>query len=382
MAVKGNIRKVELDIDVLEAAKERCRYLFSRFDDIVCSFSGGKDSLVVLELLAMVQQEMGITKKIDVIFYDEELISTDHEEFCMKIAKDPRFNFRWICHPLVSERFVLGKKMKYVQWDLTREWIRPQPELAEKFHDAEAVHESDIFKKLLRKDYGNVCVVLGLRASESPARMNGILGATDIEMPFISEVGTGYAEAKPIFDWQTTDVFKFFYDHKLEYAPVYDKQVWGKAEFRVATPFNNAGSKVLDKLKGYDPQFYDRLITVFPEMIVQEKYYKTIDRTKVFENYGVNPEGILRWVDETLVGPDRTRCLQALGGVFKNRAIDKAQNSHWVRYPLYWVFYSCYIGAYKQYIAVVAEAYYTPEMKKYEDAYDEYKKQNPDYKYE
>lgn len=77
MAKKGNIRKSELPIDVLEAAKERVRYLFTRYDDIVCSFSGGKDSLVCLELLAMVRDEMNITKKIDVIFYDEELISND-----------------------------------------------------------------------------------------------------------------------------------------------------------------------------------------------------------------------------------------------------------------------------------------------------------------
>lgn len=305
-----------------------------------------------------------------------------NDEFCRKIAADPRFNFRWICHPMISEKFVLGKKMKYVQWDITREWVRPQPELAETFHDAEAIHESELFKKVFRKDYGNVCVVLGLRASESPARMNGILGAVDIEKPFISEVSTGYTEAKPIYDWQTTDVFKFFYDYKLDYAPVYDKQVWGKAEFRVATPFNNAGSKVLDKLKGYDPEFYNRLVTVFPEMIVQERYYKAIDNKKIFKKYGVTPEGILRWVDDNLVGPDRARCIQALTGVFRARAVDKAQNSHWVRYPLLWVFYSCYVGAYKQYINVVAEADYTEEMKMYEDKYTQYKLENPDYKYE
>jgi len=158
---------------------------------------------------------------------------------------------------------------------------------------------------------------------------------------------------------------------------VYDKQVWGKAEFRVATPFNNAGSKVLDKLKGYDPEFYDRITTIFPEMIVQEKYYKQIDQQKIFQNYGVTPMGILKWVEDNLVGEDKKKCLESLQQVFKNRAIDVVQNTGWVRYPLKWVFYSCFVGSYKQFITVVAESGFTEEMKKHEDAYTQWKKDNP-----
>jgi predicted phosphoadenosine phosphosulfate sulfurtransferase len=41
---------VYLPKTVLEAAKERIRYLFDEFPVVVASVSGGKDSTVVLEL--------------------------------------------------------------------------------------------------------------------------------------------------------------------------------------------------------------------------------------------------------------------------------------------------------------------------------------------
>jgi predicted phosphoadenosine phosphosulfate sulfurtransferase len=47
-----------LDTDVSTAAQERLRYVFSSYDKVVVSYSGGKDSTVCLELAIEVAREL------------------------------------------------------------------------------------------------------------------------------------------------------------------------------------------------------------------------------------------------------------------------------------------------------------------------------------
>lgn len=52
-----------IGINVYEAAYKRCKQLLTSFDDVVVNFSGGKDSLVTLELLDKVRKDLRIEKK-------------------------------------------------------------------------------------------------------------------------------------------------------------------------------------------------------------------------------------------------------------------------------------------------------------------------------
>ena len=62
--------KIYQDIDVLTAAKSRVDLVFDEFERIVISFSGGKDSTVLLD---MVQREaVKRNRMIDVLFIDLE----------------------------------------------------------------------------------------------------------------------------------------------------------------------------------------------------------------------------------------------------------------------------------------------------------------------
>ncbi len=368
--------KVEkyLDINVMEAARQRARYLFSVYDSIIVFFSGGKDSLVVLELMEEVRIELGIEKKLDVVFLDEELISDSHVEFVDKIARSGRFQFYWVVAPFTSEKFILGKKLKYVQWDVTRKWTRTPPDYAVKIFDAGEMHESDVFNRLFSDKYRNACVCLGLRAAESRNRRLSVFKSTDHERPYIVQAASKYVEAKPIYDWQTKDIFKYFMDNKVEYAPVYDAQTWAKANLRVATPFTNEGAKSLDKLKKYDPVFFDRLMQVFPEMIVQERYYSMWDNKAIFKKYGVTEKGIVNYIDAELHGSDKLRAVDTVQRLFINRENDRKNpkmqedGRPWVRYPLFYIFYQVIIGGYKRFIPALAHYAYTPEMALHEEA--------------
>jgi hypothetical protein len=71
VAVRG---KQLMDINVYEAAKQRINHILDIFDNVAVSFSGGKDSLVVLSLVEEVYAERGMDEKVKVVFRDEELI--------------------------------------------------------------------------------------------------------------------------------------------------------------------------------------------------------------------------------------------------------------------------------------------------------------------
>lgn len=362
--VKRKVRNY-LGIDVYEAAIQRAKEMFSQFDTVAVAFSGGKDSIVVLELLDAVRIDLGIEKKLKVFFWDEELIADTHVEFMKKIYFSGRFDFNWVCAPLRSEKYILGHNYNYIQWDVTREFLRPIPEWAIDLTSEAPCHESDIFLKHFQKTLGNYVICLGLRAQESLNRLNAVFLSTNFDRPWLGIENGGY-KAKPTYDWSEKDIFKFLMIRGIEYAPVYDAQTWGKSALRVATPFTNEGAKNLHLLKEYDPIFYNRLITVFPEMQVQERYYKHMDTEAVYEKYGVSKEGILQYVEDNIRGRNKAKVMRILHRIFTEREKEAKNGREISCYPLFYVFSSIVRGTYKRDIIPIGNSSVTPKMLEYE----------------
>ena len=65
-----SIYKIPLPLNILEAAKERITWTLNTLPRICVSFSGGKDSGLMLHLTAEIARQMG--KKICVLFIDWE----------------------------------------------------------------------------------------------------------------------------------------------------------------------------------------------------------------------------------------------------------------------------------------------------------------------
>ena len=64
-----------IETDVLTEAKKRINHIYDLHDNVVSSFSGGKDSAVLINLHWEVAKERGYDS-IDVVFRDEELVPT------------------------------------------------------------------------------------------------------------------------------------------------------------------------------------------------------------------------------------------------------------------------------------------------------------------
>lgn len=73
--------KQYIDQDVVSAARGRMHHILDLYDSVAVMFSGGKDSLVCLNLLQQVRLERGETAPLDVIFLDEELLPNSVVDF-------------------------------------------------------------------------------------------------------------------------------------------------------------------------------------------------------------------------------------------------------------------------------------------------------------
>jgi len=68
---KSPVRKIPLNMTVSDAAAERIAWIFDTFSRICVSFSGGKDSTLLLHLTAQEARQRG--KTFSVLFIDWEV---------------------------------------------------------------------------------------------------------------------------------------------------------------------------------------------------------------------------------------------------------------------------------------------------------------------
>lgn len=294
--------KKYLDIDVLTAAKQRINHLIDAFDTLAVMFSGGKDSLAVLHLVKEVFDERGITKPVNVVFRDEELIPMEVIDFVDQYRQLPWIKMIWFAVPLKSTKYVLGVCHNYVQWDQTRRHVRDVPPWAVTLPEG----DKRVFDQYSMDSYtatyfkGKVAFLTGIRSSESIMRFRACVNKLNENYINAVDSTDRVKLCKPIYDWEENDVFRYFYDREIAYCKLYDQQMWSGMGMRVSTPLHAESAKRFDRLKVSAPELYQRVIEVFPEMLAHERYYSELDRDAVKQRYGTSYEGVRAWIEENI----------------------------------------------------------------------------------
>lgn len=255
-----------LEADVIAESLARLVSLYDTGNTVVCSFSAGKDSGVCLELCILAARETG-RLPVQVTMRDEEIMLPGTYEYAERVADRPEVEFHWLIagQPVVN---CFDRKEPY-WWvfDPAEEerWVRRPPERAEWIEEQhiEAISSLDRFPA---PPGGRTYAVIGLRASESPNRLQGIWSSGGWLTKHPN--GAGVYKARPIYDWQDGDVWKAIKDGGWDYNHCYD--VMARAGMalrrqRVAPPtMSPAGIPMLALASRTWPQWFDAVATRCP----------------------------------------------------------------------------------------------------------------------
>lgn len=268
--------KIRLGIDVHAATKERISWVFDKFPKIYLSYSGGKDSTVMLHMVA--DEAMRRNRKIGVLFIDLEgqyKLTINHIKDCYDMYKDYIEPF-WCCLPIHLRNAVSMYETHWICWDDDRKdaWVRELPENA--IHD---INYFPFFSKGMEFEefvpefgtwYGNgeltACFV-GIRADESLNRYRTISSLTKEPMDnkkWTTKVRPNLYNIYPIYDWKTSDIWTYQGKNKNKpYNTLYDymyKAGLTIHQMRICQPYGDDQRKGLWLFHIIEPETWARIV--------------------------------------------------------------------------------------------------------------------------
>ena len=105
--------KEYLEQNVWEALQERLRFLFEEFDNIYISFSGGKDSGLLLNILMDFRRRYFPWKNVGVFHQDFEAQYTVTTEYVERTFKRYQYEAElyWVCLPMATRTALSSYEM-------------------------------------------------------------------------------------------------------------------------------------------------------------------------------------------------------------------------------------------------------------------------------
>lgn len=271
-----------LQKSVYEAFLERMEFIFREFDNIYISFSGGKDSGLLLNLTLDYRNKYYPDRKIGLFHQDFEAqytVTSEYVERTFERVKDQVEPY-WVCLPMATRTALSSYEMFWYPWDDTKKesWVRAMPQKEYVVHlDNNPIttyryrmHQEDLarqFGRWYKMGHGNkktVCL-LGMRAAESLQRYSGFLnkkyGYKD--ECWITQQFKDVWCASPLFDWSSKDVWHANYLFGYDYNRLYDLYYMAGlkvSQMRVASPFNDYSKDSLNLYRVIDPEIWVRLV--------------------------------------------------------------------------------------------------------------------------
>ncbi len=261
--------------DVLTAARKRIAWLFDKFPRLYLSFSGGKDSTVMLHIA--VDEARKRNRKFGVLFVDLEAqytLTIAHIADCLKDYEDIIEPY-WIALPIVLRNAVSSYEPRWLCWDpdVLALWVRkPDPnsitdEKSFPFFKRGMEFEEFVpaFGEWYSQGQPTACLV-GIRADESINRYRTIASTskeTYEDKKWTTKLSDNLYNAYPIYDWRTEDIWTYHAKFGGRYNLLYDRM--HKAglsihEQRICQPYGDDQRKGLWLYHIIEPETWGKVV--------------------------------------------------------------------------------------------------------------------------
>lgn len=266
--------KTFIGTDVLSAAKERISWAFDSFNKAYCSFSGGKDSGVMVHLVCQEARRRG--RKVGLFFLDWEAQFTHTIEFAESIFAeyaDCTEPF-WFAVPIKTWNACSVFEPEWTAWDETKKnlWVREKS--THSIQTTEQIpfwYDGIMFEEFVPTfgqwySQGEPCAAfVGIRTQESLNRFRSLsrdkptYGGKMFTTNIVENVWNVY----PIYDWNTEDIWTFHGKTGKSYNKLYDRMHQAGLSIhqqRICEPFGDESRKGLWLYQVIEPNIWAKLV--------------------------------------------------------------------------------------------------------------------------
>jgi len=263
-----------LGVSVLEAARQRIAWTFDTFPRIYVSFSGGKDSSVMLHLV--MEEAIRRDRRVGLLFIDWEAqyqLTIEHVQACFDLYRD-HIEPYWVALPLRTVNAVSQFEPEWICWEPGKDWVRPQP--AQALTDGSVLpfytHAMTFeeFVPAFGHWYGQgqltACLV-GIRTAESLNRWRALKGG-GWKSSFEGRAWTTYTgqttyNVYPVYDWRVDDIWTYYARSGKPYNRLYDRMHQAGLtlhQMRICEPYGDEQRKGLWLFHVIEPETWGRIV--------------------------------------------------------------------------------------------------------------------------
>lgn len=265
--------------NVYELTQERLKMIFEEFDNIYISFSGGKDSGVLLNLCIDYIRQNSLKRKIGIFHMDYEVqysMTIDYVNRVLETNRDILDVYR-ICVPFRVTTCTSMYQSYWRPWDEQKKeaWVREMPK------DAMKVDKFPFYNRKmwdydfqiefsrwlhLQKAARRTCCLVGIRTQESYNRWRTIYRGVKKQYKncmWSTEIDENVYNLYPLYDWKTEDIWVANGKSGWDYNKLYDLYYQAGVSLdrqRVASPFISEAIESLALYKVIDPDTWGKMI--------------------------------------------------------------------------------------------------------------------------